>query len=49
MVYREEAIEDGNGAGGPENVTIGLDLNLGDIEHGRFHLRGHEAFPDELV
>ena len=49
----EEAVELDDGTGGAEQVRVALRRNVeihrGGIEHGRRHLRRHEALPDQLV
>ncbi len=49
----EEAVEfhDRSGYTEPEHVAarFGIDVNRRLVEHGRVHLRGDEALPDQFV
>ena len=38
-----------DGPGRPERVGAGLDVGARRVEERRFHLRGHEAVPDQLI
>ena len=48
-IERVVAVEDQDGAGGPEQVLAEIEVHDGHVVDRRRHLRGHEALPDELV